>query len=70
MERMPCIVLSGDAMPAHMEQALAAGLDDYWSKPVDIWQLMTKIDDIAPEALSTLLRRGSHSTEIQKTRQI
>jgi CheY-like chemotaxis protein len=44
---LPCIVLSGDAMPAHIEQALAAGFDGYWTKPIDIWQMMQKIDDFA-----------------------
>jgi CheY-like chemotaxis protein len=30
-----CIALSADAMPAHVEEALAEGLADYWTKPLD-----------------------------------
>lgn len=46
-ENLPCIVLSSDAMPAHIERALASGFDGYWTKPIDIWKLMQNIDDIA-----------------------
>ena len=46
-ESLPCIVLSSDAMPAHIERALASGFDGYWTKPIDIWQLMQRIDDYA-----------------------
>lgn len=49
-----CIVLSGDAMPSHIERALASGFDGYWTKPVDIWQLMQNIEDVATAAVSTL----------------
>jgi CheY-like chemotaxis protein len=42
---VPCIVLSGDAMPDHIDRALAAGFDDYWTKPIDIWQLLRKIKE-------------------------
>jgi CheY-like chemotaxis protein len=43
----PCIVLSGDAMPAHIDLALASGFDGYWIKPIDIWKMMHNIDDFA-----------------------
>jgi CheY-like chemotaxis protein len=49
-ECLPCIVLSSDAMPAHIERALASGFDGYWTKPIDIWQLMQRIDDLASSA--------------------
>jgi CheY-like chemotaxis protein len=55
-ENLPCIVLSGDAMPAHIEQALASGFDGYWIKPIDIWQLMQNIDDAAMAASLTFRR--------------
>jgi CheY-like chemotaxis protein len=45
--RLPCIALSSDAMPAHVEKALASGFDGYWTKPIDIWQLMQNIEDAA-----------------------
>jgi CheY-like chemotaxis protein len=44
---MPCIVLSGDAMPGNIKRALAAGFHEYWTKPVDIWQLLRKIEEAA-----------------------
>lgn len=44
-----CIVLSGDAMPAHIERALDSGFDGYWTKPIDIWQLMQNIEDAAAD---------------------
>jgi CheY-like chemotaxis protein len=47
---LPCIVLSSDAMPAQIERALAAGFDDYWTKPIDAWQLMQNIDDVASDS--------------------
>ena len=49
-ENLPCVVLSSDAMPAHIERALASGFDGYWTKPIDIWKLMQKIDDLAMDA--------------------
>jgi CheY-like chemotaxis protein len=48
----PCIVLSGDAMPARIKRALASGFDDYWIKPIDIRQLMQNIEDVATATLS------------------
>jgi CheY-like chemotaxis protein len=58
---VPCIVLSGDAMPAHLERALANGFDDYWTKPIDIWQLMQNIEDAAAGASLSLHRQRSAS---------
>jgi CheY-like chemotaxis protein len=55
-ECLPCIVLSGDAMPDHITQALAAGFDDYWTKPIDIWKLLQRIDDAAANACLRLNR--------------
>ncbi|MBT9488091.1 MAG: PAS domain-containing protein, partial [Rubrivivax sp.] len=31
----PCVVLSADAQPEQIQRALAAGFEDYWTKPVD-----------------------------------
>lgn len=44
---VPCAVLSGDVMPETVDRALAAGFNAYWAKPIDIWQLMQNIDDLA-----------------------
>lgn len=60
---LPCIVLSGDAMPAHIEQAMASGFDDYWTKPIDIWQLMQDIDDAATKSILKL-RRQKRASEM------
>lgn len=43
---LPCIVLSGDAMPSNIKTALDAGFDDYWTKPFDIWQLLRQIERV------------------------
>lgn len=35
-----CIALSADAMPEQIAAALAAGFDDYWTKPIDVPQVL------------------------------
>lgn len=35
-----CIALSADAMHEQIAAAHAAGFDDYWTKPIDVSQLM------------------------------
>lgn len=64
MEQLPCVVLSSDAMPAHIEQALAAGFDDYWTKPIDVWQLMQNIDDLASDSQLKFRRQRSASSDV------
>jgi CheY-like chemotaxis protein len=43
MKCMPCVVLSGDAMPSSIKRALDAGFDDYWTKPIDVWLLLKRL---------------------------
>ena len=44
--RIPIIVLSAHAMTNDREQALAAGADDFDSKPIHFERLLEKIEDI------------------------
>jgi two-component system cell cycle response regulator DivK len=47
---IPLIVLSAHAMPNDRDMALAAGSDDFDSKPVRFDQLMAKITALLPES--------------------
>ena len=40
----PCVVLSADAQPHQIERALAAGFEDYWTKPVDVGGILAALD--------------------------
>ena len=42
-----CIALSADNAPAEIERALAAGFDDYWTKPIDTGQFLGGLDALA-----------------------
>jgi CheY-like chemotaxis protein len=35
-----CIALSADAMREQIEAAMAAGFDDYWTKPIDVHRML------------------------------
>jgi len=41
---LTCIALSANAMPEDIARALAAGMDDYWTKPVDFRAFAAAID--------------------------
>ena len=43
------VALSADAMPEHIESALAAGFDDYWTKPIDFDRFLAGIDGLVAE---------------------
>jgi PAS domain S-box-containing protein len=38
-----CIALSADAMREQIDAALAAGFDDYWTKPIDVRRVLTDL---------------------------
>jgi two-component system cell cycle response regulator DivK len=46
--RIPVIALSAHAMPGDEQKALAAGCDDFDTKPVDLQRLLGKIRALAP----------------------
>jgi CheY-like chemotaxis protein len=45
---IPIIALTAHAMAEDRERATAAGADEYESKPVDLAQLLAKIDTLSP----------------------
>ena len=50
---IPLIVLSAHAMPADRDMALAAGSDDFDSKPVRFDQLLTKIEALLSQGAAS-----------------
>jgi len=43
---IPVIAVSANAMPADIERGLAAGFDDYLTKPIDQRVLMAKLQRV------------------------
>jgi len=41
------VALSADALPEHVQAALAAGFDAYWTKPIDFERFLAEIDRLA-----------------------
>ncbi|WP_372527909.1 ATP-binding protein [Piscinibacter sp.] len=47
--RLHCIALSADAMREQIEAALAAGFDDYWTKPIDVKRMLSDLTRLLAE---------------------
>lgn len=47
-----CIALSANAMPDDVARALAAGFDDYWTKPIRFNSFLAGLDKLFPKALA------------------
>ncbi|MBX9716485.1 MAG: response regulator, partial [Burkholderiaceae bacterium] len=40
-----CIALSADALPHQIQHALSLGFDDYWTKPIDVATVISKLKE-------------------------
>jgi len=53
LARCRIVALSADAMPEHVSQAMAAGFDDYWTKPIQFDRFLAGIDRLASEGAAS-----------------
>jgi signal transduction histidine kinase/ActR/RegA family two-component response regulator len=55
---IPCIALSANAMPEDIENGLAAGFADYWTKPIDFSHFLTALKKRFPVSTVDVERQG------------
>ena len=48
-----CVAVSADASADQIEQALAAGFNDYWPKPIEMQPLLARLADLARDLTPT-----------------
>ena len=53
MQGLRTVALSADAMPEHIQAALAAGFDDTWTKPIQFDVFLGHIDKMAAEVMGS-----------------
>jgi signal transduction histidine kinase/CheY-like chemotaxis protein len=46
-----CVALSADAMAEQIDAARHAGFDDYWTKPIDVAQVLGRLDELLADAM-------------------
>ena len=49
--QLTCIALSANAVPAYIARAMAAGFDDYWTKPIDFNEFIGALERLFPNAV-------------------
>ena len=48
---LTCIALSANAVPQYIAEALAAGFDDYWTKPIEFDAFLLALERVFPDAV-------------------
>jgi CheY-like chemotaxis protein len=48
---LTCIALSANAVPQYIAEALAAGFDDYWTKPIEFDAFVLALERLFPDAV-------------------
>ena len=49
--KLTCVALSANAVPAYIARAMAAGFDDYWTKPIDFKEFIGALERLFPNAV-------------------